>query len=89
MEVRATLLFCLALEGTPSGLLASKGPKHDAAWGCGVASCPELPVGSGKRSLSQNLCCLVFEVEVVGVECGVNRTTSEGYPLSAHSGPGV
>lgn len=52
----------------------------------GLASCLELPVGSGERFPSQTL---VFEVEVVGAECGVNRTTSEACPLSAHGGPGV
>lgn len=43
-------------------------------------------MGSGERFPSQTL---VFEVEVVGAECGVNRTTSEACPLSAHGGPGV
>lgn len=40
MGLRAILLFCLALEGTPCGLLATRGPKHDVAWGCGVAWLP-------------------------------------------------
>lgn len=40
VEVRATLLFCLAPKGTCCGLFASSGPKPDVAWDCRVAWLP-------------------------------------------------